>query len=115
MTYTDIKEKPESGCYVYGLFFEGAKWNSKKHHIAWPNPKELYSDVPLLHFVPQCDRVVPSEGIYNCPLYKVVTRTGILSTTGHSTNFVRYIEFNSNKSEDIWVRAGVAAFLSLRY
>ena len=52
MTYTDIKEKPESGCYVYGLFFEGAKWNSKKHHIAWPNPKELYSDVPLLHFVP---------------------------------------------------------------
>jgi dynein heavy chain len=45
----------------------------------------------------------------------VVSRRGTLSTTGHSTNFVMFFEIPSNQEEDIWVRAGVAAFLALRY
>lgn len=68
-----------------------------------------------MHLFPIEDRVVPEEGIYNCPLYKVESRRGTLSTTGHSTNFVIYIELASKEQEDIWIRAGVAAFLSLRY
>jgi dynein heavy chain len=68
-----------------------------------------------MHLYPIADRVVPTEGIYNCPLYKVESRRGTLSTTGHSTNFVMYVELPSKEQEDIWVRAGVAAFLSLRY
>jgi len=48
-------------------------------------------------------------------MYKVVSRAGTLSTTGHSTNFVMWMEFNSKDSEDIWIRAGVAAFLALKY
>ena len=38
-----------------------------------------------------------------------------MSTTGHSTNFVMMIELPSKEDEDIWVRAGVATFLALRY
>lgn len=45
-----------------------------------------------MHLFPIEDRVAPAEGIYNCPLYKVESRRGTLSTTGHSTNFVMYIE-----------------------
>lgn len=62
-----------------------------------------------------CEDKRESERIYNCPLYKVVSRSGTLSTTGHSTNFVMYIELPSNEAEDQWVRSGVAAFLALRY
>jgi dynein heavy chain len=69
----------------------------------------------MLHLLPIEDRVKPTEGIYNCPLYKVVSRRGTLSTTGHSTNFVMYIELASRETEELWVRAGVAAFLALRY
>lgn len=115
MTYQDVHEKAEDGCYVYGMYLEGARWDTKKHLIGWPHPKELYSDIPLMHFLPHKDRETPEEGIYNCPLYKVVSRAGTLSTTGHSTNFVMFIEFNTKEHEDIWIRAGVAGFLSLRY
>jgi len=53
--------------------------------------------------------------IFNCPLYKTVSRKGELSTTGHSTNYVMNIELPSNEEEDIWISAGVAMFLALRY
>jgi len=68
-----------------------------------------------MQFVPVPDRDPPTTGVYNCPLYKVVSRHGTLSTTGHSTNFVMFIEFSSKEHEEFWIRAGVAAFLALRY
>jgi len=48
-------------------------------------------------------------------VYKVLSRAGTLSTTGHSTNFVMFLELPSKEEEDIWICAGVAAFLALRY
>ena len=69
----------------------------------------------MMHLVPQPDREVPETGIYHCPVYKVVSRRGTLSTTGHSTNFVMFFEMPTDKDQDEWIRAGVAAFLALRY
>jgi len=65
--------------------------------------------------VPEEDRKAPTSGIYDMPVYKVLSRTGTLSTTGHSTNFVMYMEIPSDQEQDIWIKAGVAAFLALRY
>jgi len=114
-TYQDITEKPEDGCYVYGMFLEGARWDSRRHVLAPSRPKELYTDIPLIHIVPQADRIPPKEGIYNCPIYKVLSRRGTLSTTGHSTNFVMFMELPSKDPEDVWIKAGVAGFLALSY
>lgn len=71
--------------------------------------------LPMIQLLPQPDRKTPETGIYNCPVYKVVSRRGTLSTTGHSTNFVMMFEMPSDKEEEVWIRAGVAAFLALRY
>jgi len=61
--------------------------------------------------IPQCKSIV----FLIIKRYKVVSRTGTLSTTGHSTNFVMFLELPSNYDEGIWINAGVAAFLALRY
>jgi len=114
-SHTDITQKPEDGCYIYGIYLEGARWDSKKHLLGSSRPKELYTDLPLMWIKPVADRKPPKEGIYNCPIYKVVSRAGTLSTTGHSTNFVMFMELPTKQHEDVWIKAGVAAFLSLRY
>lgn len=38
-SHNDITEKPEDGCYMYGIYLEGARWDFKKHYINNPYPK----------------------------------------------------------------------------
>lgn len=111
----EVTEKPEDGSFCYGMFFEGARWNSVTHCLDESQPKQLYSSGPMLLFLPRRNRVKPTTGIYNCPMYKVLTRAGTLSTTGHSTNFCLWLEFPSRDAPEKWIRAGVAIFLALLY
>jgi dynein heavy chain, axonemal len=128
------RPKPEDGSFIFGLFLEGARWSHEDQSLVDPKPKELFSPMPTLHMLPVQHREAPSEGIYRCPVYKILTRTGTLSTTGHSTNFVTWIEIPSDKEtvwrsslvsetnaqikfcdQDYWIKAGVACFCALRY
>jgi dynein heavy chain len=130
----ELTAKPEDGCYIYGLFLEGARWDKEIKSLVDPRPKELFSPMPVMHMLPVRNRETPQSGIYRCPVYKVLTRTGTLSTTGHSTNFVTWIEIPSNLEtiyrsslvsetnaqvkfcdQSEWIKAGVACFCALRY
>eukprot|EP00606_Chrysophyceae_sp_TOSAG23-5_P000662 GSChrysophyteH2.ASY1.ANO1.84.1 assembled CDS len=112
----DLPGKPEDGCYIFGIFLEGARWSEEDRSLVDPRPKELFASCPVIHMMPVQHRVTPTEGIYRCPLYKVLTRTGVLSTTGHSTNFVTWLELPSLYCDNAdWVRGGVAAFCALRF
>ena len=132
----ELKSKPASGCYIYGLFLEGARWDKRNDTLTDPKPKELFAPMPVIHLVPEVDRAPnpPDGGIYRCPVYKILTRTGTLSTTGHSTNFVFWLEVPSTKptcyrnslvsetnaqiklcDQAYWIKAGVACFCALKY
>eukprot|EP01084_Bolivina_argentea_P307912 532286_1 len=116
-----IKKYPngpqEGGCFIQGLFLEGCRWNYDQN--VWclddSKPKELFVEMPIIWLKPIVNRVIPNHGFYKCPVYKILTRRGQLSTTGHSTNFVMNIELPSKDPQKKWVKAGVAMFCALKY
>jgi dynein heavy chain, axonemal len=134
LTASETKEanhsKPEEGAYIRGMFIEGARWDADAHVLAESRPRELYTEMPYLHLVPNDRALVPvvhgtpehytgshlgTAHIYQCPVYKTSSRQGVLSTTGHSTNFVMFIRIPMARksSQKHWIKRGVAILLQL--
>jgi dynein heavy chain len=113
--WEEIITKPADGCYIRGLFLEGARWDSSKKSLAESRPKELYTEMNVIWLLPKANRKKPPTGVYDCPVYKTLTRAGTLSTTGHSTNYVLTIELPSDQPQSHWVKRGVALITGLAF
>eukprot|EP00913_Durusdinium_trenchii_P035956 g33641.t1 len=104
--------KPEDGgaegCIVYGLFMDGARWDNEKQVIQDSLPKVLFSEIPHMHWIPSQQQLPADQDptdlskVYPSPIYKTSERKGVLSTTGHSTNFVRRSTAPSSGSSAVW-------------
>lgn len=75
--YSELKERPENGCYIRGLFLEGACWDVDKFELSESRPKELFTDMPTMRLIPTANRKQPQSGMYLCPVYKTLTRAGV--------------------------------------
>ncbi|KAG8436117.1 hypothetical protein GDO86_007286 [Hymenochirus boettgeri] len=114
-TVPELTERPSVGCYIHGLFLEGARWDRTTSMLTESKPKELYTKMAVIWLVPVPERKPSSSGIYLCPIYKTLTRAGTLSTTGHSTNYVIAVELPTDKPQSHWIKRGVALICALDY
>ena len=111
--HTDYPEPPEDGIYVYGLFLEGCGWDKQRKILAESQPKQLFVESPTMWLQPV--RVADKEQTagYQCPVYRTADRRGVLATTGHSTNFLMFVEMPSDLPETHWTMRGVCMLTSL--
>ena len=115
------------GAEINGLFLEAATF--REGILQEAQPKELYFEFPALILIPvvTADYVRPAY-VYECPCYKILSRSGTLSTTGHSTNFVLYVdlptylgapqanvEAHAQELKDTHMISSVALFLALNF
>lgn len=104
--------------FSQGLFLEGARWNRSTCSLDEPLPKILYDTMPVLVMRPLLkeERQAGDDLVaeYDTPIYKTSARRGTLSTTGHSTNFVMFIELPTiHESAQHWIKRGTAALCQL--
>lgn len=84
------------GTYVNGLFLDGARWDSGTMTLQDSYPKVLWDTMATIWMNPV---EIDSTGhkaylklhLYECPVYKNSDRKGVLSTSGHSSNFILWL------------------------
>uniref|UniRef100_H2YSE0 AAA+ ATPase domain-containing protein n=1 Tax=Ciona savignyi TaxID=51511 RepID=H2YSE0_CIOSA len=113
----NIKTRPVSKCfkYIHGLYMEGARWCKEQETMVESRKKILYDSIPVIWLEPirTRDKTDPQDQLYECPVYKTSARRGMLSTTGHSTNYVLTIQFPTKQASKHWVNRGVACLCQL--
>lgn len=87
----ELTRQPNVGCYIHGLFLEGARWDAAEGKLAESRPKELYTEMAVIWLLPIPNRKPPESGSYLCPIYKTLTRAGrcALRQTSRSTGAAR--------------------------
>jgi dynein heavy chain len=120
----DTAAPPKDGAFVTGMFIDGARWDRTTHVLQESNPKELFVSIPTVHLCPvHMSDLEPVEDhdvggtrhVYITPCYKTSIRFGVLSTTGHSTNFVMYfrIPMDPRHNQRHWIKRGTAMLTQL--
>ncbi|XP_025191999.1 LOW QUALITY PROTEIN: dynein heavy chain 6, axonemal-like [Melanaphis sacchari] len=109
--YKGLK-KLDDGVYVHGLYLDAGRIDSTTSRLVDPIPGDLYPSLPVIRLVPTTNLDEHSLR-YNCPLYKTAARAGVLSTTGHSTNFVIAVLLPTDFPESYWILKGTALITQL--
>ena len=110
-TEAQIKEGPKEGVYIQGLFVEGAKWSFDDNTLADPDPMQLFSTMPIIHFKPvEQVKNKPTRGIYRSPMYLYPHRTG----SRERPSFMGVVELASGMHPaEYWTKRATAVLLAL--
>ncbi len=58
---SEVKERPEFGSYIYGLFIEGANYNLERGSLEESAPKVLYNRMPMIWLIPTQNGVIEKD------------------------------------------------------
>ncbi|XP_043489610.1 dynein axonemal heavy chain 6 [Polistes fuscatus] len=103
---------PQDGVFIHGLFIDAGRWDFQFKILVDANIGEMHPSLPVTHVNPVLQ--LPEQDLrYVCPLYKTSLRAGVLSTTGHSTNFVLPLLLPSVQRQSYWILKGTALLIEI--
>lgn len=103
---------PKDGVIVHGLFVDAGRFDLSEMMLVDAKPGEINPPLPAMIMTPVTIMSV-DDPRYISPLYKTSVRAGVLSTTGHSTNFVIAVLLPSKELQAYWILKGTALLTQL--
>jgi len=104
----EVVEKPEDGCYIEGLYLEGADWDFEQSCLAKQRPKVLVVEIPILQVIPIEQSKLKLQNTLQIPLYITQARRNAMGV-----GLVMTCDITTYQHSSHWVLQGVALSLNI--
>jgi dynein heavy chain len=98
-----VKEKLVDGCYVTGLYLEGAAWDVENQRLIRQPPKILVQDLPILMIIPVELNKLKLHGTIRVPMYITQQRRNAMGV-----GLMMETDLDSSEHLSHWILQGVA-------
>lgn len=102
-----VEEGLEDGCYVRGLYLEGAAWDLDRGCLRKQDPKVLVTELPILQVIPIEASRLKLQNTFKTPVYVTQNRKNAMGVGGVFEADLATLEHPSH-----WVLQGVALCLN---
>ncbi|XP_050527907.1 dynein axonemal heavy chain 10 [Daktulosphaira vitifoliae] len=103
----DIINIPETGCYVTGIYLEGARWNLKEQCLARSEPKVLIENLPILSVIPIETHRLKLLNTIRTPVYTTTQRRNAMGV-----GLVFEADLKTRHHSSLWILQGVCLILN---
>ena len=107
-TKTEDLEVLESGCYVSGLYLEGATWDLKSSTLRTQDPKILVVELPVMQVIPIEASKLKLHNTFRTPVYVTQSRKNAMGV-----GMVFEADLATAEHSSHWVLQGVALCLNI--
>ncbi|XP_030371764.1 dynein heavy chain 10, axonemal [Scaptodrosophila lebanonensis] len=103
----DVEERPPTGCYVHGLYIEGARFDMQTNQLARSHPKVLVEELAILAVEPIEAHRLKLQNTFLAPVYTTSLRRNAMGVG-------LVFEANLATTEDLshWILQGVCLTLN---
>ncbi|XP_058060896.1 dynein axonemal heavy chain 10 [Anopheles bellator] len=104
----EIEERPEAGCYVTGLYLQGASWDPENRCLTRSTPKVLVEPLPVLSIVPIETHRLKLQNTFRAPVYTTSERRNAMGV-----GLVFEADLHTEEHCSLWVLQGVCLTMNL--
>uniref|UniRef100_A0A4W6G9Y8 Dynein axonemal heavy chain 10 n=1 Tax=Lates calcarifer TaxID=8187 RepID=A0A4W6G9Y8_LATCA len=106
-TEDEVSDRPGQGCFVSGLYLEGADWDMEKGCLVRSKPKVLVVELPLLRVIPIEARRLRLQNTLRTPVYTTSLRRNAMGV-----GLVFEADLFTTMHISHWVLQGVCLYLN---
>nr|Q9SMH3.1 RecName: Full=Dynein-1-alpha heavy chain, flagellar inner arm I1 complex; AltName: Full=1-alpha DHC; AltName: Full=Dynein-1, subspecies f [Chlamydomonas reinhardtii]CAB56598.1 1-alpha dynein heavy chain [Chlamydomonas reinhardtii] len=103
-----VSERPKYGCYMSGLYLEGAAWDLEASQLRKQDPKVLVNELPILQVIPIEANKLKLANTFRAPVYVTQARRNAMGV-----GLVFDADLASAEHSSHWVLQGVALVLNI--
>ena len=96
----------QEGVYIHGLYLDGAGWDRRGCKLMEPQPKVLFTMLPVVHMFAINSTAPKDPRLYLCPVYKKPQRTDL--------TYISFIVLKTTQSPDHWILRGAALLCDIK-
>eukprot|EP00744_Colponema_vietnamica_P001395 GILI01002309.1.p1 GENE.GILI01002309.1~~GILI01002309.1.p1 ORF type:complete len:1648 (+),score=540.15 GILI01002309.1:478-4944(+) len=107
-TPDEVAEPLEHGCYIHGLYLEGARWDIESNCLRRQNPKELVVEMPVMQVIPVEANKLKLRNSLRTPVYVTQNRRNAMGV-----GLVFEADLRTEEHPSHWVLQGVCLSLNI--